>query len=181
VLENGQEVVAGVKADYPVHVRDRVGIEIETRVPGTGGEPTDAEPAVARTITFTTAADEPLNGFNAQPMNLRRYFSDWVNAEIGTNDRLSGQLVDLAMKTGPVAEGEFPVGPEFSLSFSVSNPYVYPAIAIGLLSAIAGALGWAAWKDNVVLGIFLIGIGIIGVFMAYALFFGRVKLPGGGK
>jgi hypothetical protein len=58
---------------------------------------------------------------------------------------------------------------------------LYASIIIGIASSVAAAFGTEQLNEkNYGLGVLLIGIGIVGLFAAYALYSSRVKFPGAG-
>jgi|GEM_PF-3484908 len=184
VLRDHSEVSAGqettvVEAVFPIFELDRIALQIESRIPEAGEEPREKEPEAARTVAFEATADSPLGGLNGRTLGLRRYASDWIETEVGGSDRIDAQLCDLTMKTGPAA-GAYPIGPEFSLRFEAAKK---PGIGyIALLLAVFSAVSLVAagfLKDQLGLAIFLAALSVVVALIAFYLWSGRVKLPGG--
>lgn len=171
--------ITAVESVLPIFELDKIAIQIESRLPEAGEESKDNEPETARIVSFETATDGPLAGFNARTIALRRYANDWTDTEVKGSDRLDAQICDLLIKTGP-ATATYPVGPEFRLRFEVAKKswrgYLAPIFAIlGVIGAIIGA---ALFKDYPTWGLFLIAAGVILGFFAYYTWSGRVRLPG---
>jgi hypothetical protein len=176
----GRETITGVEAVFPIFELQRIALQVETRLPETGEEPRDKEPEVARTVTFETAPDSLLKDLNGRTLTLRRYASEWMETEVGGSDRIDAQLCDLTMKTGP-AEGAYPIGPEFSLRFkALKEPWrAYFGLICGIVSIVCMAVGAGLVKDYLEWGIATMTIGAFLGVIAYFVWSGRVRLPGG--
>ncbi len=179
-VTSGKEGITGVDAVFPITELDRIAFQIESRLPEEGEEPRDKEPEAARTVTFQTAPDGPLKNLNGRTLTLRRYASDWIEDEVGGSDRIDAQLCNLTIKTGPAA-GAYPIGPELSLWFQASKKpgRGFFALLSAIFCAVFALVGAASLKEQLEWGLPLIFVGVILGIVAYYLWSGRVKLPGG--
>jgi hypothetical protein len=175
----GQEHITRVEALLPIFELDRVGIQIESRMPEAGQEPADREPEVPRTVAFEAAAAGLLGGLNGKTSTLRRYGFDWFETDVAGSDSVDAQICDVTIKTGPPGGG-YPIGPEFRLRFEVDKR---PGVAYwALLLAVLGVASVAAASfltDHVEWRIGLVVLGALLILLAGYMWTGRVKLPGG--
>jgi hypothetical protein len=176
----GTETITGVEAAFPIFELDKIALQIESRLPETGEERKDQEPEAVRTVTFETAADNLIKDLNGRTLTLRRYAAEWIETEVDWSNRIDAQLCDLGMKTGP-AEGAYPIGPEFSLRFrAIKEPWrAYLALLSTIISAASVAVGTTLLKDHLEWGIATVTFGVFLGVIAYFLWSGRVRLPGG--
>lgn len=179
-VTSGKDRITDVEAVFPINELDRLSLQIESRIPETGEELRNKEPEAARTVTFETAPEGPLKDLNGRTLTLRRYASDWIETEVGGSDRIDAQFCDLTMKTGPAA-GAYPIGPEFPLRFQAAKKpgRGYFALLFAIVGAIFLAVGAGLLNGRLEWGIGLIASGVILGVLAYFLWSGRVKLPGG--
>jgi hypothetical protein len=176
----GTETITAVEAVFPIFELDTIALQIESRLPETGEERKDKEPEKARTVTFETAPDSPIKDLNGRALTLRRYAPEWIETEVGGSDRIDAQLCDLRMRTGP-EEGAYPIGPEFSLRFrAIKQPWrAYFGLLSGIIAVVCLAVGGAMLKDYLEWGIGIMTIGVFLGIVAYFVWSGRVKFPGG--
>jgi hypothetical protein len=169
----------GLVAFFPASELDLLGLEIQSRMPEAGEEPKGAESATPRKVRFEAAAGGPLSGFQAKEFDIRRYATEWVDAEVVGSDRVDAQACDLKLKTVPES-GEYPIGPELTLKFVVSKKgwRSYWSILTAIASAIGLVVGGALVKDNTVAGGIVLAVGTLLAIVAYYLWTGRVRLPG---
>jgi hypothetical protein len=176
----GQEITTGVDAVYPIYELDKLSVQIESRIPEAGEESRDKEPATARSVTFATAPDGLLKDINGKTLILRRYATDWIEAEVAGTDRVDTQHCDVTLTTGPVVPDAFPIGPELRLRFQVTKRPGTGYFAI--LFAIAGGAclaGAGFLKDQIEWAILLGVVGVLLFGVAGFLWTGRIRLPGG--
>jgi hypothetical protein len=179
-VAGGSETITGVESVFPIFELDKMALQIESRLPEAAEEPKDKEPEAARNVTFETAPDSAIKDLNGRTLTLRRYAPEWIETEVGESDRISAQLCDLTMKTGP-ATGAYPIGPEFSLRFrAIKKPWrAYLALLSGIVGVVCVGVGTALLKDYLEWGIATVTIGVFLGVVAYFIWSGRVKLPGG--
>jgi hypothetical protein len=169
----------GLVAFFPASELGLLGFEIQSRMPGADEEPKGAEPATRRKVRFEAAAGSPLSGFHDKEFDIRRYATEWLDAEVVGSDRVDAQACDLKLKTAPESNG-YPIGPELTLKFVVSKKgwRSYWSILTAIASAIALVVGGTLMKDNTVAGGIVLAVGILLGIVAYYLWTGRVRLPG---
>jgi hypothetical protein len=176
VIDN-REVTTSIEAEYPISQLDKLGIEIEARLPETGEESRDSEPEAARTLTCVTVADGPLKDLNGRILTLRRYSIEWIDAEVAASNRVDTQFCEAALTTGP-AVGTYPIGPELlRLRFQVTKRYGFLALILAILAG-ACVAGASLIKDHVELTISLGVVAVLLVIVAGVLWTGKVQLPG---
>ena len=168
----------GLVAFFPASELDLLGLEIQSRMPGADEEPNGAEPATPRTVRFE-ASGSSLSGFHAKELDIRRFATEWVDAEVAGSDRVDAQVCDLKLKTVPESGG-YPIGPELTLKFLVSKQgwRSYWSILTAIPGAIALVVGAALVKDNTLAGGIVLAVGTLLGIVAYYLWTGRVRLPG---
>jgi hypothetical protein len=98
-----QEIKTGIEAVYPIFELEKLGFEIESRLPETDQESESREPEIARSLTCTTTTDGPLKDVNGRVLTLRRYAMEWIDTEVATSNRVDEQICEISMTTGPAA------------------------------------------------------------------------------
>lgn len=163
---------------FPVTGLSRVCIEIESRLPQTEQESVMAEIA-PRSISVSSDA-EPLAAFKGRSLPLRRYQYVPVEGQIASTESFHAQDCKLHLSTGPTPEGQYPVGPDFSLDLRVAmDP---SRMKLGVLSGILGTacvvIGGVLAKDYIDWGIILVVLGLLLGIASYYVMTGKFKLPG---
>lgn len=171
-VESGKKTITDIEAIFPVPELDRLAIQLESRAPDQGDEPTQS-----RTVTIATAGDGPLKDLNSKTLVLRGLGSDWIEAEVGATDRIDAQLLDLEFKTGP-GISDYPIGPEFSLRLhSTKHPLrSFLSFASGTVGVTCATIGM--FKDPGARGFILICGGVLLIQVAQYLWSGHIRLSG---
>jgi hypothetical protein len=182
IVPNTEERLSGslrrAVAIFPVNGLGRLAIEIESRQPQ-GEEDGNLMEGEARAISVACGA-EVLAAFDGRSLPLRRFQHVPIEGQIASTDSFHAQDCKLHLATGPVPEGKYPVGPDFSLNLRVAMDPTRMKLAVlsGVLGAIGLTIGVALLRDHVEWGVPLVGVSVLLAVTSYYSLTGKFKLPG---
>lgn len=151
-------------------------MRIDSRTTQPHDQPEELPP---RAVHFATPSDGALSDFNHKVFTIRRHSQQIIELEVSGSQRLKSQLVDVEIKTSPASDS-YCVGPELTLRFRVGKGKmrVWGGSLLGVFGTIAALIGVGIVSTHIASGVALIGFGTIAGVLAYALFTGRIPLPG---
>jgi hypothetical protein len=168
---------ASIKAAiYDISELAHLSLQIETRTVQPADEPEHNSP---RAIIFHVAPGSPLSSFSERSITIRRYSKQAVDIEVGATLRITGQDIELKIRTDPESNG-YVAGPDLALHFDVEKGRLRTWMAglLGLFAPTAFAVGTNLISAYTATGVALIGFSVVAGSAAYCLLTGRVPLPG---